>query len=269
VLDVIIAIIAKQLGAVCLPRSLVRNSSGTVGCNVVWELPAPGQAPTSTPVTCGAPGFDFLLPPEAGSAAATDRGGAICRVAQLAVKDDPMAPSGLAPVATVTDGKMFGEGWYYDDFSDDVKKSCTGISKQRVAFTNNAKPPTGVTVKLECLNETQSLANTRTDLLPSIQQPGIGSPCEKVVINGTPKTGDDACIVQLSQMTAKWPDGFDKSMFCHPKLNVCVQACSTDADCPAAWVCDSRMTTLVDTASASHMNGRKFCVNPTCGDVTK
>jgi hypothetical protein len=50
------------------------------------------------------------------------------------------------PTVDVTTGQTFGQGWFYDTFSDDVKKSCTGMSKQRVAFTTAAKPPTGVTV---------------------------------------------------------------------------------------------------------------------------
>ncbi|MFI5308245.1 MAG: hypothetical protein ACHQ53_12870, partial [Polyangiales bacterium] len=265
-LDTIIKIIAKQLGAVCLPRPLVRNSSGLVGCNVVWELPPPGMAPSNTPTACHQQGFDFLLDPEMGGATATDAGGAICRVAQMAVMADATGMKAYVP--TLTDGTTYSDGWYYDDFSDDVKKGCTGTDKQRVAFTNMAKPPTGVTVKLECLNETQSLANTRTDVAPNIEQPAIGSPCDMVVINGTPKMGDDACVVRLSAPSKAWPDGNDKSMFCHPQLNVCVRGCNTDADCPAAWVCDRRPETLAATKPKNNpqSNGRAICVNPTCGD---
>ncbi|MFI5307897.1 MAG: hypothetical protein ACHQ53_11115, partial [Polyangiales bacterium] len=265
-LDQIIKIIAKQLGAVCLPRALVRNANGLVGCNVVWELPPPGTAPSNTPTSCHPPDFPFLLDPDKGGATATDRGGAICRVAQMAVVTDASGAKNYTP--TATDGVMFADGWYYDDFSDDVKKGCTGTDKQRVAFTNNAKPPTGVTVKLECLNETQSLANARTDTAPNIEQPAIGSPCEMVVINGTPKMGDDACVVRLSAPSKAWPDGNDKSMFCHPQLNVCVRGCNTSADCPAAWVCDKRPETLAATKPKNNpqSNGRPICVNPTCGD---
>jgi hypothetical protein len=245
-IDAIIAIIAKQLGAVCLPRPLVRNAEGTVGCNVVWELPAPNMAPSGTPTECQAPNWPFLLPPEAGEETMNKRGGARCRVAQLAVQNNNF-------VATETDGVMFNNGWYYDDFSDDVKKECKTNPQQRIAFTPDAKPPTGVTVKLECLNETQSLAENR----PNIQkdQPSIGDPCKDVMVNGSLMTGDPACAVRLQGNET------DTRMFCHKDLNVCVLSCETDADCPAAWVCDNR------DESVAAAGDRKFCVNPTCGDL--
>jgi hypothetical protein len=105
-------------------------------------------------------------------------------------------------------------------------------------------------------------------VVPNIDQPAIGSACDMVVINGTPKMGDDACVVRLSAPSKAWPDGNDKSMFCHPQLNTCVRGCSTDADCPAAWVCDRRPETLAATKPKNNpqSNGRPICVNPTCGD---
>jgi hypothetical protein len=265
-LDVIIAIIAKQLGAVCLPRSLVRTSSGTVSCNVVWELPPPGKAPASTPTSCGG-NLPFLLQPGPDETQMTDMQGQICKVAQLAVVPNTIPATmintqGLGPVPSATGGQMFSEGWYYDDFSDEVKKNCTGMSKQRISFTSMAKPPTGVTVKLQCLNERQSLSNTRTDIQPGIEQPTVGSACDHAVINGVTLSGDAACAITLkSQKT-------DTQMFCHPLLNVCVLACNSDADCPASWVCDTRPETLKATSTRpGHANGNPFCVNPTCGDV--
>jgi hypothetical protein len=50
-------------------------------------------------------------------------------------------------------------------------------------------------------------------------------------------------------------------MICHPELNVCVLTCSSDSDCPAAWVCDGR-----DKTKASS-GGPAICVNPTCGEL--
>jgi hypothetical protein len=259
-LDAIIAIIAKQLGAVCLPRSLVRNRDGLVGCNVVWELPVPDSAPANTPTSCGQSGWEFLLNPGADRSDVSDKGGAVCKVAQLAVQGDAAAGT-LNFVATVNDGAMFDQGWYYDNFSDSVKKECTGETKQRIAFSPKAKPPTGVTVKLECLNETQSLANTRTDIATNLMQPSVGDPCDSVQLNGQTLSGDAACQVRLNKPTKKWPDQIDKSMFCHPQLNVCVLQCNTSADCPPAWVCDTR----ADTKKSA--GNRALCVNPTCGDL--
>jgi hypothetical protein len=213
---------------------------------VVWELPLPGKAPVGTPTECGQ--SQFLLPVEEGEDPTTPENAARCRVAQLAVV-------GGAAVPSPTDGIMFADGWYYDDFSDDVMKECTTSPKQRIAFTPGAMPPTGVTVKLECLNETQSLADNRADLDPNVMdQPTIGDPCQEVMRNGQVVSGNAACVVQLQGSED------DSRMFCHADLNVCVLDCTTDADCPAAWVCDKRGT-VKDKAGADHF----YCVNPTCG----
>jgi hypothetical protein len=258
-LDAIINVIARQLGAVCLPRTLVRNSDGKVGCNVVWELPRPEVRQVGTPVACGEPGWEFLIDPGTDRSRVSDKGGAVCKVAQLAVTGTGADKHEVMP--TMTDGVPYNRGWFYDDFSNSVITECTGSSKQRIAFSKDAPPPTGVTVSLECLNETQTLTNTRVDLLPNIQQPHVGDPCRDVTINGSAVTGDAACVVRLSRPTTSWPDMLDRSMFCHPELNVCVLHCNTTADCPPAWVCDDRETTLL-----SSMN-QKICVNPTCGDL--
>jgi hypothetical protein len=250
----IIKVIAKQLGAVCLPRPLVRNNDGLVGCNVVWELPGPGQAaPNTTPRQCS--DRPFLITPDKDRDQVSDDGGAVCTVAQLRLVDapegeaeekmpDPMGTANLNPDTMAE--QIYMEGWYYDDFSTSVKMECPGEEKQRVAFSNNAKPPTGVTVKLECLNETQSLADSRTNLEDEMQ-PNIGTSCED--------DRDTGCDVRLRG------GDLDKSMFCHKQLNVCVLSCVGDADCPASWVCDKRP----DTASPEVSGGGAYCVNPTCG----
>jgi hypothetical protein len=103
--------------------------------------------------------------------------------------------------------------------------------------------------------------------MTGIDQPTVGAACQKAKLNGLTLSGDAACEVKLNKPTTKWPDMVDKSMFCHPTLNVCVLSCSTDADCPAAWVCDSRTDTLKATHRTGHDNGTPICVNPTCGDV--
>jgi hypothetical protein len=238
-MDAIINVIAKQLGAVCLPRPLVRKRSGLVGCQVVWELPKPGTAPMSTPTTCSLP---YLKPVEGGRAPMNDRGGINCQVDQLAVTD------------TTNKNGPDGAGWFYDNFTSELMKQCNKAQLQRVAFSKDAKPPTGVVVKLECLNETQRLANTRTDLALGKLQPEIGTPCGKDIMNPDVPSGDTACIVTLA-------DGNQESnLFCHPDLNVCVRKCESSVDCPPAWVCDDRPETVAKT-----MSHGPYCVNPTCG----
>jgi hypothetical protein len=254
--DAIIALIAERLGTVCLPRPLVRNSGGMVECNVVWELPRAGTGGPMVPTECGGAGFEFLLPVDEDREATTKEGNAVCKVAQMAVLDGQVRPADNG-------GQMFNEGWYYDDFSAELAEDCRAEMPQRVTFTTRARPPTGTVVKLECLNETQSLAQNRTDVATSIEQPTIGDACESVQRNSQTLRDDDACAVQLAN------GEMDRAMFCHPRDKVCVLGCDTTADCPAAWVCDDRPQTLADTVKPGRENGSAICVNPTCGDGTE
>jgi hypothetical protein len=186
------------------------------------------------------------------------KGGAVCRVAQLAV-------TGVGAAKNFQPTAGYSEGWFYDTFTADLAQFCSGSSKQRVAFTPAAKPPTGVTVKLECLNETQNLANHRNDVNAAIEQPEIGDACEDVTRNGVMLTGDKACEVVLVAPTKKNPDGIDHSMFCHPGIKVCELGCLTNADCAAGWVCDNeRVATLKATVRDGAPNGTPYCVPPIC-----
>jgi hypothetical protein len=203
---------------------------------VVWELPPVGMAPAGTPTECA--DLPYLKPVEQGRVAINERGGANCRVEQL-----PVLKSGAVPK---------GDGWYYDNFSDDVARECPGSRKQRVSFAKSAKPNTGVVVKLECLNETQRIAFSTQELSDAQNQPEIGSECVDVKRGDRTVSGDEACVVELSS-------GPDRSMFCHPEQNICVKSCESSTDCPAAWECDTR------TESTDATGGKSFCVNPTCG----
>jgi hypothetical protein len=254
-LDAVTAMISRQLGAVCLPRRLMRDGDGLVGCDVFWELPKPGSAPASTPEQCGQKGFEFLLDPGGERPSVSDTGGAICKVVQLAVAPDRLG--GLNTTPTTVDGTRFSEGWYYDDFSDDTQKSCTAPTKQRIAFSAKAQPSPFVTVKLECVNEARP-ASSRTDIATNVEQPSLGDACDQAERTGQTLMGDAACAVRLVKPTKKWPDGVDKSMFCHPATNICVLSCASDDDCPAAWTCDKS----ADTLAAS--GNRAFCVAPGC-----
>jgi hypothetical protein len=260
-MDAIIDIIAKQLGAVCLPRPLIRRGDGTVPCDVVWELPRPGTEVPGTPTQCEA--MPFLKRVDAAGKPFNDKGGVNCKVQQLPV----MSNNQLTP----------GDGWYYDTFSPGVMSACPRNRQQRVTFTDSAMPPNGVTIKLECLNEVQSAPLLHKDVVTSSPQPTIGSACAdgatppamttpppstttgrgsrtRTTTNpSTTSTSRNPCAVQLRNGMS------DSSMFCHPDLNVCVQGCQTSDDCPAAWVCDKREETMAAT------NGRAMCTNPTCG----
>jgi hypothetical protein len=233
-MDAIIEVIAKQLGAVCLPRPLVRRSDGLVSCNVVWELPPVGMAPTGTPTECA--DLPYLKAVEPGGIGVNERGGANCRVDQM-----PVTQSGRIPE---------GAGWYYDNFSDDVSRECAGTRKQRVSFTQKAKPNTGVVVRLDCLNETQRIALNPEE--GDSDQPQLGSECIDVKRGNRSISGDEACVVALS-------GNRDRSMFCHPEQNICVKSCQSSTECPPSWECDARPETTLAAG------GKAFCVNPTCG----
>jgi hypothetical protein len=265
-MDAIIELIGNRLGSVCVPHKQVRDSDGLVGCNVVWQLPSPDAARPGAPTQCQTVDFPFLLPLDPDDQLSATTTGATCKVAQLRVVDDPSAPDAKKPVPTSVSGQMFQDGWYYDDYSADLKTKCKGIDQQRLAFTPRAAPPNGVTVHLECLDERQSLPMQRTDVRAGSPQATIGDACDDVMRDGQSVSRDKACEVSLSAATQSWPDAVDRSMFCHPKQNLCVRACSTGTDCPPAWVCDDRMETLQATASASRPKGSAICVNPTCGE---
>jgi hypothetical protein len=145
-----------------------------------------------------------------------------------------------------------GDGWYYDDFSDARANECPKSQPQRVSFSDSAKPPTGVTVKLECLDETQTVADSRTDVREN--QPHIGTPCSSAGADMVPFADDSKCAVELKTGAE------DTKMFCHPKLNVCVSGCTGDSQCPGGWVCDTRPSSVAETGGKGG-----WCTNPTCG----
>jgi hypothetical protein len=126
-----------QQGGVCLPRPMPRDGEGLVPCTVTWELPPPVDAPPGSPTTCEERSSLSPHPDRAKG----DRGGALCVVRQLAVTglpEDPVLES--------------GEGWFYDDFSLQVRKQCAN-EMQRALFFAPTLPPNGVSVAIECIDE--------------------------------------------------------------------------------------------------------------------
>jgi len=145
-IDAIVNRIAPNLGSTCLDQGLGRNSSQLVACDVIWELPPAGHAVVGTPTRCDAASHEFLLPPR-GGATRTDQGGARCRVAQLPTRQAGVGGVGVVPWPN-DDG--ITEGWYYDDFSEEIEHECKAGARSRITFTPSARPPTGVRVLLDC-----------------------------------------------------------------------------------------------------------------------
>lgn len=236
-MDAIIDAVVDAIPTACLPRPLVRKADDLVDCNVIWELPPAAQASTGAPTECEGAG-GFLEPVDDKRRARNERGGANCKVRQLPVPKSRTVPE--------------GKGWFYDDFTAELATRCTSQEQQRISFTESGKPANGVVVKLECVNETQSLRSTDVRRMPN--QPNIGSACgDAVDDNGKPIASTQTCTISLQG------GGTDDSLFCHPSANVCVQKCTGQSQCPPAWVCDTRPESL------SKSDGQGFCVNPTCG----
>jgi hypothetical protein len=146
-------------------------------------------------------------------------------------------------------------GWYYDDFMSSRLDECGSDRPQRLAFTQNAQPPNGVKVKLECLDEHTRPPASSEATGPTLST--IGRPCDRIDATGLVVSDDAPCAALRA-------DGAAVPMFCHPQENVCVQSCSSDSDCPASWRCDARMDTVTATQSLARPLGSAICVNPTC-----
>ncbi len=109
-----------------------------------------------------------------------------------------------------------------------IGKSCTATD---AGGGQTADPPSGVTVKLQCLNQMHSPA----ELDPSSELRHCEYGCNHPAYD----------------------------MFCHPGTRLCVMGCETDADCPEAWVCDDSREAMHGTLEAPGP-GRPFCVNKVC-----
>jgi hypothetical protein len=146
-----------------------------------------------------------------------ENGHEVCQMIQLEV-DDAARASGNAPP---------GEGWYYDDYTMDMMESCDVDERQRISITPGSAPVTGTEVRLECLQPTGTVVGDGAI--------GIGTAC-----SAAPTLCDGV------RLSCDMGDG---------ATNTCQQTCSTNADCPASFVCDVNRLEGVGP----------ICQNPTCG----
>jgi hypothetical protein len=140
-IDAIAGHIGRRTGKVCPALPISWPRSGGLDCEVLWQLPTARTAPPGTPTSCETPSFEFLTPDSRPA-----KNGELCRVQQVPRQWDNVGGRGF-----YVDGSA-GDGWYYDDFSDELAAHCrrTSTSGGRVAFTPGAEPPPGVRVYLDC-----------------------------------------------------------------------------------------------------------------------
>jgi len=132
-MDLLADLLAKKVGQRCLPRPIARNPAGKIDCELIWQLPPASGASAGAPVACEERAY--LRPVGAQHPKLNALGGVNCSVDQLTVS----AASVVAP----------GQGFYYDDFSDQ-RATCQGGAQQRIAFTDMAGPPETVGVYVDC-----------------------------------------------------------------------------------------------------------------------
>ncbi len=141
VLEHITAFGSHRHGSLCLPRKVPREDDGRVACRVLWELPLPDDVLDGTPTRCDE--RPFLQRVE--STPAGGSVGQVCEVLQLAVRDD-------ADIEALEPGDRSGygeQGWYYDDFSDALRRDCFPLHAG-IGRTDFARIPAGVVERIEC-----------------------------------------------------------------------------------------------------------------------
>jgi hypothetical protein len=199
--------IAEKLSGACLPRQLKVNAKGLVECLVV-EI----KAANDTTPCAATPGRERELPPRV--VGGSQR--VVCEVTQLPVVGQQV-PQGV--------------GWYYDNFSAALMKTCK-TDRQRVAFAAGSPLSQGALARVECQ---QSVLNAEVG---AVGVDAVDTPCSDDG-SGAPH-GDAKC------QTLSLPG---QALLC--TQGTCQLSCSVDADCQPGFVC-------------AEVQGRGFCTNPTC-----
>jgi hypothetical protein len=145
-IDTLAARISAAFDDECLEQPLRRDARGLVDCELTWSLPPPSSRRSETPTGCSDERFPFLLPTGQDSAPPAFDGGERCRVAQLAVETRDGEP---VSISTTHDGQSFEQGWFYDDFSSEVARSCARRPR-RIALSAGVTLPRDVSPRLDC-----------------------------------------------------------------------------------------------------------------------
>jgi hypothetical protein len=215
--------------APCLPREVARDAEGLTSCRVYWTLPEwfDPQQPL-TPSRCEDRPFLRAVEQD-------ESGRMVCELRQLSVVHD---------VAGFHVGS--GDGFYIDDGSDDARMFCPARIPL-LAFTEGARPPHGVTVRVACSNAEPRYREPESD--PGA--PAIGDACQ------TRRFRPDSPLVESA---TRCENSADPLLFCDAWAGVCRRGCAADAECPRGWLCDP------DARPSGHTLGT--CFNPSCEALT-
>jgi len=238
-LTAIIKKIAVQLQGACLKRKLIADpATGLAPCGLVEYLRLGAQA--SDCVTAKGRRFVGMRLDDEGkehvvcqlNQLKVEKGKAGCDANGESTPEDCLAPNPNSPDASenprITPSVV---GWYYDDFSKELKDSPPDCNSQRIAFTSGAEQQKGSEVRFECLQPVFSVFADPKGV-DAVNKPCLDSPkiCAKA-------------------MNEEYPSG----LICDAKRATCQLPCSEDANCPDGWVC----------AKETGESGG-ICLNPTC-----
>jgi hypothetical protein len=134
----------------------------------------------------------------------------------------------MQQVAVMGQRQADGTGWYYDDFTDQVKSVCPAGDQQRILFSFGELPE-GASATFECLQP-----------ITSINPNGRGVEA----VNTACQAGSNTCRDRSDD---------DDKLICVD--GTCQITCKVNPDCPPGWVCDTAL---------GRGKGEKFCQLPTC-----
>jgi hypothetical protein len=215
-LNTLIGKIASKLKGNCLPRKLNPGSNGRVNCQV-FELLNKADSEANKCVTArGHIGNVVKRPIREGGKIVQKKA---CLMDQVTVKD-----------GSLSDGK----GWYYDNFSPDLKEDCQPGEQQRIQFKfadGNMDLPSGAGATFECFQPVARIDNNAK--------------------------GFDA--INTSCATDECSDRSDDiyKLICIEKSKTCQITCKANPDCPPGWVCDHQ-------GGGGNTEGPLYCQLPTC-----